>query len=63
MRKLTILAAALALSGCASTHLLDNRVACTAAKDQLVLVSWWGWFGIAAKGTDDDRKVICEPKG
>lgn len=63
MRNTALLAAVLALSGCASTHLLDNRVACSAAKDQLVLVSWWGWFGFAAKGTEEDRKVICEAKG
>lgn len=62
MKRTLIALAALALSGCATFDgiTLDNRVACTAAKDKAFVVSEWGPLGITGKLHDADRAVICK---
>jgi hypothetical protein len=58
MKYILVLVAVL-LSGCSAT-LLDNRVACTVAKDKLFMVSEWGPVGIAATIAEADRAAICK---
>lgn len=50
------------LSGCATMDLkaLENRVACTVAKDEAHVISKWGAFGISSKIADADRAAICK---
>lgn len=56
-----ILLAALTLTACGTLEgKLDNRVACTAAKDKAFVVSEWGPVGITGKLHDADRAVICK---
>jgi uncharacterized protein YceK len=52
---LIILAAAL-LSGCAS---LNHRIACTAAKDEALLIVDAKFARVALSANDADRKAIC----
>lgn len=53
-----------ALAGCSSVTSgiaaqLDNRVACTVARDGARYVSEYGPIGIASKINDKDAAVIC----
>lgn len=59
---LAVLAAAGAASGCATFDgkLLENRVACTVAKDEAHVISKYGPVGVASKIADADRAVICK---
>ena len=60
MKSLAILLT-LALTGCAfDGALLDNRLACTVAKDKLYVVSNYGPVGIASTIADADAKVVCK---
>lgn len=55
-----ILCAILAGTGCANiTQQLDNRVVCTASKDQGYIVSLWGTFGISTALNKDDAARLC----
>jgi hypothetical protein len=59
-RTLTILAA-LALSGCASLDgKLENRIACTVARDKAHVISEWGPVGLATVISPKDAAVICK---
>lgn len=61
MRKTLVALAVLILTGCAALDgKLDNRVACTAAKDKAFVVSEWGPIGITGKLHDADRAVVCK---
>jgi hypothetical protein len=62
MRLATILITAAALTGCATfdPKMIENRVACTVAKDEAHVISKWGPVGITAKIADADRAVICK---
>jgi hypothetical protein len=56
-----LLLAAAVLAGCGTLDgKLENRVACTAAKDAAFVVSLWGPVGISATIADQDRAVICK---
>lgn len=51
---------ALLLSGCAGMETsLENRIACTVARDSAYAVSLWGPVGITAKIAPRDAKVVC----
>jgi hypothetical protein len=50
--------AALALTGCAS---LNHRIACTAAKDEALLIVDAKFARVALSANDADRKAICAP--
>jgi hypothetical protein len=61
MKHLPIAMAVLLLAGCASLEgKTDNRVACTVAKDKLLLVAEFGRIGFSLAGTEADRAVICK---
>jgi hypothetical protein len=62
MKRTMIIFAAFILAGCATFDglTLDNRVACTAARDKAFSVSQWGPVGITAQIADADAKVICK---
>lgn len=62
MKKLILtLLTGLALSGCATTSgVLDNRLACTVAKDELYIVSLYGPIGVASKISAKDQAVVCK---
>lgn len=61
MKRSLILLAVLALAGCGTLDgKMDNRVACTAAKDKAFVVSEFGPVGITGKLHDADRAVICK---
>ena len=49
------------LAGCASMEgQFENRIACTAASDQALVVSMWGrWIGIASVIAERDRPAVC----
>lgn len=50
----------LVLTGCSSlSGQLVNRVACTAAADKLLYVSFYGPIGVASVVDEKDAKVIC----
>lgn len=52
---------AILLSGCATLEgKIDNRVACTVARDKAVVISEWGPIGIASMISDKDAAVICK---
>ena len=57
MKTALILAAAL-LTGCGTTKTFTNRVATTAACDQVLVVSMYGPFGIATKADEADAAAI-----
>lgn len=53
-----------ALAGCGSITSgigaqMENRIACTAAKDKLFVVSLYGPVGISSTIAEADRAVIC----
>lgn len=50
-----VLSAAIASSGCAT---FENRLAVTAAGDELLVISKYGPLGIASKLSDKDRDAI-----
>ncbi len=60
MRAAVVFLAAL-LSGCASLEgQLENRLACTVARDSMFVVSMYGrWIGIATVIADRDRPAGC----
>ena len=63
MKPIALILATLALSGCATLSLdgkLENRVACTVAKDKAFTVSEYGPVGITGKIADRDAAVICK---
>ena len=61
MKSLLIALAALALSGCGTLDgKLQNRLACSVAKDKLFIVSEYGPVGIASTIADADRAVVCK---
>jgi hypothetical protein len=57
MKRALIGVLAAALAGCVT---LDNRVACTAAKDKAFFVSEYGRIGVASQLSDKDREVVCK---
>lgn len=58
---LALVLAAAALAGCATLDVnLDNRLACTVAKDKLFVVSEYGPIGIASTIADADRREVCK---
>jgi hypothetical protein len=60
MKRIASILVLLALAGCAGLDgKLENRVACTAAKDKAFFVSEYGPVGVAATIADADRAVIC----
>lgn len=54
------LMALLALTGCSLTGQLENRLACSVAKDKLFVVSEYGPVGVASVISDKDRQVVCK---
>ena len=59
MRLLSITLLACALAGCGTMN-LDNRVACSVAKDSGFFVSLWGPVGISSTLAKQDAAVICK---
>jgi hypothetical protein len=58
---LALLTLGVALSGCATLDgPLENRVACTVAKDKAFVVSQWGAVGITGQIAEADRQVVCK---
>lgn len=58
---LALLLAASSVAGCGSINVnLENRVACTVAKDKAFVVSQWGAVGISSNIAEPDRAVICK---
>jgi hypothetical protein len=55
-----ILLLSLLLTGCASPKWLENRVACTVARDEAHIVSKWGPFSIGAQVATSDAAVLCK---
>ena len=49
MMKALMVAACLAMAGCATSRDFTNRLAPTIAGDKVLVVSWWKWFGIATE--------------
>jgi hypothetical protein len=49
-----------ALAGCGSLD-LSNRVVCSLARDQALVVSLYGPIGIASKIDKRDRPQLCGP--
>ena len=61
MKLILALVSAMVLAGCATRpEFLENRVVCTAAKDEAHLVSKWGPIGIASAISEKDREMICK---
>ena len=59
MKTLLIILFVVLLVGCTSPpKLLTNRVSCTAAGDQVLVSSMYGWIGITSKADADDAKAI-----
>jgi len=59
--RLTIIFAALLLSGCGTLDKhLTNRLHCSAAADEVAVVSWWGAFGLATRIDKRDKDAICK---
>jgi hypothetical protein len=48
------------LAACSLTKELENRLACSVAKDELYVVSKYGPIGIASQISDKDREVVCK---
>lgn len=59
MKHATILILLATLAGCSVTGQLENRVACTVARDGARYVSEYGPLGIASKIDAKDAAVIC----
>lgn len=57
MKRLALLLAALALSGCGTARYLENRIACSG--EQAMVVSMWGLIGIASDVRPEDAKRAC----
>lgn len=57
--KISIIFAALLLTGCSNTRWLENRVVCTVAADEAHVISKWGPVGIAAQIARADARVLC----
>jgi hypothetical protein len=59
---LALLLAASGVTGCATLDgvALENRVACTVAKDRAFVVSQYGPVGISSRIAEADRAVICK---
>lgn len=58
---LALLLVASGMTGCGTLDgKLENRVACTVAKDKLYAVSEFGPIGITSKVAEADRAVICK---
>jgi outer membrane lipoprotein SlyB len=55
-----LVVAAAALSGCATTDALTNRVACTVGKDKAYFLSLYGPVGVSAEVDKRDAEVICK---
>lgn len=47
-------------SGCGSTKMLENRIACTVDKSEAHVVSKWGPVGIASQIAQADAAVVCK---
>ena len=59
--KLTIILAALLLSGCSTLDKhLSTRLHCSAAADEVAVVSWWGPLGFATRIDQRDKDAICK---
>lgn len=52
-----LLLTSLALSGCIT---LDNRVACSVARDKAFYVSEYGQIGVASEIDNRDTAVLCK---
>lgn len=60
MKYFLLLTGLMLLSGCSLTKELENRLACSVAKDELYVVSKYGPVGIASIISDKDREVVCK---
>ena len=60
MKYFLSLMTAILLTGCSLTSELENRIACTVAKDELFVISQYGPVGIASKIAKQDREVVCK---
>lgn len=61
MKLALTLFAALALTGCTTLDgKLENRIACTVAKDKAFIVSEYGPVGISATVSPKDAAVVCK---
>ena len=60
MKIAILLALCATLAGCGSLD-LSNRVACTVARDQALVVSMYGPIGVASKVDKRDRLMLCGP--
>lgn len=60
MKVALLVALATTLGGCATLEgRMDNRLACTLAKDKAYLVSEYGPVGVSATISAKDAAVIC----
>lgn len=59
MKKLLLLTTLLLLSACGTLN-LENRIACTVAKDKAVYVSQYGQLGVASTIDPKDAQVLCK---
>ncbi len=48
------------LSGCASSKLLENRLACSMDRSELYVVSKYGPIGISTEIAKADAAVVCK---
>lgn len=61
MKIILIALFAVLASGCASLDgKLENRLACSVAKDKLYAISEYGPVGLSATLSDKDRAVVCK---
>lgn len=60
MKKLLTTLPMLAVLSACGTLNLENRVACTVAKDEAVYVSQYGQIGVASKIDAKDTAVLCK---
>ena len=60
MRKLIVVLAVLALSGCSTFKgTFENRAVCTVSGGQMMAVSLYGPLGIASKISAEDAAAVC----
>lgn len=49
----------LLLCGCSTDIVLENRLACSLARDKLFYVSEYGKIGVSTEVAEADKNVVC----
>lgn len=63
MRLLSLLLLSITFAGCSvNPKWLENRLTCTVAGGEALVVSRWGPVGIAADIAKADAEVVCPPR-